>query len=91
MNHITIVGLGFEGIQGLTLEAYEKLMQPEDAKIVLKTSKYKIAQFLAEKGISFDSMDQLFEEANTFDELNQLMEEYVVQCAQKQSVILRCV
>ena len=25
MNHITIVGLGFEGIQGLTLEAYEKL------------------------------------------------------------------
>ena len=88
MNHITIVGLGFEGIQGLTLEAYEKLMQPEDAKIVLKTSKYKITQFLNEKGISFDSMDQLFEEANTFDELNQLMEEYVVQCAQKQSVIL---
>ena len=49
MNHITIVGLGFEGIQGLTLEAYEKLMQPEDAKIVLKTSKYKITQFLISK------------------------------------------
>ena len=65
---ITVVGLGYGGEGGITLGALTKLKTAQ--KVYLRTGECAAAEFIAEMGIAFSTMDDLFEEADDFDKLN---------------------
>ena len=65
MSRITVVSLGPGPREYLTLGALSALEKAE--KLVLRTEKCDTAAYLREKGISFDTLDHLHEEADDFD------------------------
>ena len=67
MNKITVVSLGPGSRKLLTLGAMEAMEQAK--KLVLRTEKCDAAAYLREKGISFDTLDDLHEACEDFDEL----------------------
>lgn len=67
MNQITIVSLGPGPREYLTLGALSALENAK--KLVLRTNRCDAAEYLLEKGISFESLDHLHEACEDFDEL----------------------
>ena len=67
MSKITVVSLGPGSRDHLTLGALNALEKAE--KVVLRTEKCDAAAYIREKGISFDTLDHLHEEADDFEEL----------------------
>ena len=64
MGTITIVGLGYEEKQ-LTFEAAELLKS--GARVILHTGRCGCAEWLKKNGISFETLDYLYEECEDFD------------------------
>lgn len=67
MNRITVVSLGPGPREYLTLGSISALEKAE--KLVLRTKQCDAAEYLCEKGISFESLDHLHEACEDFDEL----------------------
>ena len=64
---ITLVGLGVAR-GDLTLNAVEALMSGE--KVLLRTEVTPAVDFLREKGVPFETLDDIYEENEDFDEVN---------------------
>ena len=84
MNRITVVGVGLE-VGQLTFAAAEALTG--GARVILHTDRIGCAQWLKEKGVSYESLDGLYEEIEDFDEHAQKAAEYVLEAAQRSDVV----
>lgn len=84
MSRITVVSLGPGPREYLTLGALSALEKAE--KLVLRTEKCDAAAYLREKGISFDTLDHLHEEADDFEELSENAAREVLEAAENAPV-----
>ena len=84
MSRITVVSLGPGPREYLTLGALSALEKAE--KLVLRTEKCDTAAYLREKGISFDTLDHLHEEADDFEELAENAAQEVLKAAENAPV-----
>ena len=84
MATITAVGVGLEANQ-LTLAAAEILKS--GAKVILHTGRIGCAEWLAEQGVSFDTLDFLYEECEDFDEHAVRAAEHVLDAARGGDVV----
>ena len=84
MNRITVVGVGLE-VGQLTFAAAEALTG--GARVILHTDRIGCAQWLKEKGVSYESLDGLYEEIEDFDEHAHKAAEYVLEAAQRSDVV----
>ena len=64
---ITVIGLGYGGEGGLTLAALTKLKNASN--VILRTEKCSSADFLAEIGVRFRCLDDIYEDSDSFDEM----------------------
>ena len=64
---ITIIGLGYGGEGGLTLASLTALKNCSN--VILRTEKCSSADFLAEIGVKFRSLDDIYEDSDSFDEM----------------------
>lgn len=65
---ILVIGAGSGKKENLTLDAYSTIKNANN--IVLKTKKMPIAALLEDEGISYSTLDALYEQAEDFDDLN---------------------
>ena len=84
MGTITIVGTGWSWGQ-LTLDAVDALNSGK--RIVLHTDRCGCAEWLSERGIPFESLDDLYERCEDFDEHADAAAEAVREAARKGDVI----
>ena len=84
MGRITVIGTGFEEKQ-LTLEAVELLQS--GAKVLLHTGRCGCAEWLARRGIPFETLDELYEQCEDFDEHARLAAEAVCRAAEAGDVV----
>lgn len=84
MSRITVVSLGPGPREYLTLGALSALEKA--GKVVLRTEKCDAAAYLREKGISFDTLDHLHEEADDFEELAENATREVLKAAENAPV-----
>ena len=66
---LTVMGLGPGDPSLLTLRAAQLLKS--GAKVLLRTDRHGIRQWLEEEGVSYESMDELYEICGSFDELDE--------------------
>ena len=66
---VTLIPLGPGDGDLLTLQSLKALKSAE--KLVLRTDKHPVADLLKEEGVSFETLDELYETSYDFDELNQ--------------------
>lgn len=64
---IYILGLGAGSVDALTLEAYRLLKG--DYPIFLRTDHHPVISLLEEEGITYESFDYIYEEAENFDQV----------------------
>jgi len=83
---IIIAGLGSGKVEELTLGVLKALEQAEH--VILRTARHGIAFFLKEKGISFDSLDDIYESSDTFDGLYPEMIKRIKDAADKGNLVL---
>ena len=81
MKKITVVSLGPGPREYLTLGALSALEKAK--KIILRTGECDAAVYLREKGLSFDTMDDLHEACEDFDELIQAAAERLLALAEE--------
>ena len=85
MKSITVVSLGPGSRDHLTLGTIEALKKAE--KVILRTRvRCDAADYLAEIGVCFETLDYLHEECEDFEELKQRAAEKVVEAAQEHAV-----
>ena len=84
MGRITVIGTGFEE-KHLTLEAVELLQS--GAKALLHTGRCGCAEWLARRGIPFETLDKLYEQCEDFDEHARLAAEAVCRAAEAGDVV----
>ena len=72
---IRILGIGTGEFKKLTIEGLEMLEKADD--IVLQTDQIPLADDLRKKGITFSSLDDLYNEAEDFDELRDNIGKYL--------------
>ena len=83
MKSITVVSLGPGSRDHLTLGTIEALKKAE--KVILRTRvRCDAADYLAEIGLSFDTLDFLHEQCEDFDELTRRAEDNQVAQAETQ-------
>ena len=84
MNRITVVGVGLE-VGQLTFAAAEALTG--GVRVILHTDRIGCAQWLKEKGVSYETLDELYESIEDFDEHAHKAAEYVLEAAQRSDVV----
>ena len=84
MNRITVVGVGLE-VGQLTFAAAEALKS--GARVILHTGRIGCAQWLADKGVSYETLDELYECIEDFDEHARRAAERVMEAAQSSDVV----
>ena len=68
MNRLTIVTLGTGGEAFLT-RGVERALR-EAPRVVLRTGRHPMADFLRQEGVSFETLDALYDECEDFDTFN---------------------
>ena len=84
MKKITVVSLGPGPREFLTLGTISALEKAE--KRVLRTKECDAAEYLSEKGLSFETLDSLHEGCEDFDELNSRCAQRILALAQESAV-----
>lgn len=88
MNKITVVGLGYKGIDGMSVEGYRTLFENKNnAYIICQTSSHDVVRELKERNIIFETLDRFYESAESFDEIYGNACEYIVSKAEENDVI----
>ena len=68
MHKITVVSLGPGARAHITLGALETLEKAK--KLILRTGEVDAAKYLREKGLKFETLDDLHEECEDFEEFS---------------------
>lgn len=68
---ITVIGAGSGKAENLTIAAYKKLKCAK--KVILKTEKMPISAILKAENITYETLDDIYEQAEDFDHLNALI------------------
>ncbi|MEG2702952.1 MAG: hypothetical protein RSA65_10065, partial [Clostridia bacterium] len=68
MYPLTIATLGIGGEAHLTRGVERALRTAE--RVVLRTERHPLANFLREEGIAFETLDELYEQCEDFDTFN---------------------
>lgn len=84
MNKITVVSLGPGNREYLTLGAVEQMEKA--GRVLLRSGRCDAADYLAERGIAFQTLDALHEECEDFDELIEKAATAVLKMAQESDV-----
>ena len=85
MNTITIVSVSTGDMSLLTAGALEALKAAK--RIILRTGRHPVAAWLAENKLAFDTLDSLYENAETFDAFNQSAAGAVTEAAAESDVV----
>lgn len=90
MKNITVIGLGYKDINGLTVEAYRLLFEADNAdkKIICRTETHCVAEELRNRNIQFETLDRFYDEAESFDDMYDSMYKYICGEAEKSDVLL---
>lgn len=90
MNKITVIGLGYRDINGLTVEGYRAIFENTNAdkKIICRTEKHSVVQEMAVRNIKFETLDRFYEAAESFDDMYASMYDYILSEAELREVIL---
>ncbi len=89
MDTIQIIGLGVDKLDGLTVKAYNALM--EKIPTYLRTNRHPIVNEMENNGIVFESFDKFFNKLVDFDEIYNKIEEKIVAEVKKYGKINYCV
>ncbi len=84
MEPISVVTLGTGREEDLTLGAVRAMK--EAGRLILRTGRCGAAAMLEREGIPFETLDDLYEEAEDFDELNRLSAERLLKASEKERV-----
>ena len=84
MNKITVVSLGPGSRDCLTLGGLTAMKNAE--KLVLRTNRCDAAAYLLEKGLSFETLDELHEQSEDFDELCEMVTEKLLAMAEENEI-----
>lgn len=88
MNKITVVGLGYSDINGMSVEGYRTLFENKNnAKIICQTISHKVVKEMSDRDIEFETLDRFYENAESFDEIYEGACEYIISCANSSDVI----
>src|SRR5690625_750435 len=83
---IEIIGLGSGDLHQLSLGIYKKLIHSND-QIFVRTMDHPVIRDLATEGVSFQSFDEMYEQANSFDEVYKNISATLLQKVKNQSII----
>lgn len=84
MKQITVIGVGLERGQ-LTLDAVEALCS--EARVILHTGHIGCAEWLEEKEIPFETLDELYETCEDFDEHAEHAADHILEAAMEDDVV----
>lgn len=88
MNKITVVGLGYSGIDGMSVRGYRTLFENNNnSKIICQTILHEVVKKLSDRNIEFETLDRFYENAESFDEIYDNACEYIISCAENSDVI----
>lgn len=90
MKKITVIGLGYSDINGMSVEGYRTLFENKGGKIICQTNSHAVVNELVARGMEFETLDSFYENAESFDEMYDSICKYVISCA-KDNDILLCV
>jgi tetrapyrrole methylase family protein/MazG family protein len=82
---ITIVGLGPSGISDLSVGAYRVIRNAPT--VFVRTARHPAVDELIAEGVSFQSMDYIYESADTFEEVYASIAERVLDAATRGDVV----
>jgi tetrapyrrole methylase family protein/MazG family protein len=86
MGHkLTVVGLGPGNKDSLTLGVMEKIK--ESKKILLRTQKHPVVDYLASLGISMESMDHYYNEKDSFEEVYDAIAEDIIERLRDEDIV----
>ncbi|WP_200757357.1 bifunctional methyltransferase/pyrophosphohydrolase YabN [Effusibacillus dendaii] len=89
MATIQIVGLGPGSWTSMPLGTYEQIQNAKP--LILRTERHPVVEILAQKGISYRSLDEQYEQAEDFDSLYETIVEMLFQEAKEQGEIVYAV
>ncbi|NLC32358.1 MAG: nucleoside triphosphate pyrophosphohydrolase [Clostridiales bacterium] len=84
MHKITVITLGPGAKEHLTLGGLQALQKAK--KVILRTARHGSANYLTKLGISFDSLDSLYESSEDFDALSQKSVEILLEMARQSPI-----
>ena len=84
---ITVVGLGPGPWDMLSLRAAARLEQAPPGRLVLRTARHPVAQELARRGVSYRTLDQLYEQHPTFEAVYDAMARTLLDMAREGEVV----
>ncbi|MEX1376774.1 MAG: nucleoside triphosphate pyrophosphohydrolase [Eubacteriales bacterium] len=84
-NKITVLGLGPDSIDLLTVKANDILQNNEN--IVFRTSVCAAAEYLDNKNIKYESCDFIYETAENFNELEKNIAEHIISLAKQKDIV----
>ena len=84
MNLITVVSLG-NSLDSLTLGSLEAMRSAR--RLILRTEQTPSADYRREKGIAYETLDALYEDAEDFDALNAALTKAVLEAAEATPVV----
>ena len=82
MHLITVVALGPGSADLMTLGAVKQMKKARH--VILRTAHHGAAAFLVQEGVSFDSLDSLYEQSLDFNALSRLAAEHLMNLADRQ-------
>jgi tetrapyrrole methylase family protein/MazG family protein len=85
-SRITIVGLGAGRQEEITLGALEAIQSGK--QVILRTNRHAIIPFLQKRGITFSSLDDIYDKSDNFDYIYPEMVKRVLAAAKKEEVVL---
>lgn len=88
MNKITVIGLGYSDINGMSVEGYRELFENRNGKIICQAGSHAVVAELLSRGIEFETLDSFYENAESFDEMYDDICKYIISCAENSNVIL---
>ncbi len=85
MYQLTIVSVSTGDINLLSKAALDSLETGNS--IILRTARHPVAQYLTQRGIAFEALDALYDQAETFDQFNQAAAKHLVQAAREKETL----
>ncbi|MBQ2817516.1 MAG: nucleoside triphosphate pyrophosphohydrolase [Clostridia bacterium] len=85
---LIIAALGVSGIGGMTVDAYEALRENH---VIFRTAVHEAARQLIEKGISWETLDDLYDSQDDFDALDDAIAQKVIESLHEHGTVVYAV